>query len=147
MRQRQIARNIIRDNTLNELTASKKAASIFSKFALCFQLFAAFLLVFCARAADIPDSHLYSIVTNPGEDSSAQMNIGWHSNTNLTNSFVTYTKKSDASWVHVTNAKGACQISSVFNGISSKTASGADFTETAVFFDWGGNIDKPGTGY
>lgn len=113
------------------------------------RLMAVVLLVCCGRAADIPNSSLYSIVTNPGEDASTEMNIGWHSSADLTNSFVCYTKKSDAAWTNVANAQGASQLATVFNGISSKTASGADLTEEAIFLDWGVTLTnlEPDTEY
>jgi len=139
----------MRPNTLNELPGSGKAMSAPSTFALCFQLFAALLFALPGGAADVTGSRVYSIVTNPGEDASAQMNIGWHSDMDATNCFVTCAKKSDADWAHATNVRGACEASSIFNGVSSKTPSGADFTENAVFLDWGGTLTnlEPDTEY
>lgn len=80
-------------------------------------------------------SSLYSIVTNPGEDASTQMNINWHAGLGCTNSFVTYTKKSDPAWAHAVKAEGTHERCDVFNGILSKTASGADCVENAVFLN------------
>ncbi len=97
------------------------------------------MLVLCgmgSRTWANPDS-IYSIVTNPGEDASVQMNIGWHSDTNTTGCSVTYTLKSDATWVKARHVLGAGQLCMVFNGIPSKSASNSNITETAVFTDWG----------
>ena len=65
------------------------------------------------------------------------MNIGWHADLGCTNSFVTYTKKSDAAWAHAERAEGTCEYWDGFDGIYSKTASGEDISEDAVFLDCG----------
>lgn len=80
---------------------------------------------------------VYSIVSNPGEDASTQMNIGWHADLECTNGFVSYTKKSDTAWARAVNVKGTWERCDVFDGVYSKTASGADFREKAVFLDYG----------
>jgi hypothetical protein len=85
---------------------------------------------------------IYSIVTNPGEDSSVQMNIGWHSDTNTTGCSVTYALKSDANWTKATTVQGAGKLCSIFDGISSKSASNSNITETAIFLDWGVTLTK-----
>ncbi|HOX55714.1 MAG TPA: metallophosphoesterase family protein [Candidatus Paceibacterota bacterium] len=80
---------------------------------------------------------VYSIVTNPGEDAATQMNIGWHADLGATNCFVTYAKKSDTNWAHAATVNGTCERCDIFNGVYSKTGSGADFNEDAVFLDYG----------
>ena len=90
-----------------------------------------------ASGAEVAAASVYSIVTNPGEDCSTQMSIGWHADLGYTNCFVTYTKKSDAAWAHVTNAEGTYEYCDAFDGISSKTAAGADVHEDVVFLDCG----------
>ncbi len=94
-------------------------------------------LLECSPSAGAATNVLYSIVTNPGEDCSTQMNIGWHADLGYTNCFVTYTKKADAAWAHAAKAEGTNTYCDVFKGISSKTASGADWVEDAVFLDYG----------
>ena len=49
-------------------------------------LIAAAILV-CGFGARAADTSIYSIVTNPGEDCSHQMNIGWHADPGCTNCF------------------------------------------------------------
>jgi len=80
---------------------------------------------------------VYSIVTNPGEDASTQVNIGWHADVGVTNCFVTYTKKSDTAWAQAVNVNGTYEYCDVFNGVYSKTAEGANTHEDAVFLDYG----------
>lgn len=79
---------------------------------------------------------VYSIVTNPGEDASTQMSIGWHANIDATNCFVTFTKKSDAAWAQAEIVKGTYDYCDTFNGIYSKTATGTNTHESAVFLDY-----------
>jgi hypothetical protein len=90
-----------------------------------------------ARGAD---SKIYSIVTNPGEDCSSQMNIGWHADLGCSNCFVSYTKKSDAAWAHAVKVPGTYEHCDVFDGVLSKTAAGADVRENAVFLDYGATL-------
>jgi hypothetical protein len=85
-------------------------------------------------------SGVYSIVTNPGEDASTRMNIGWHADLESTNGFVTYTKKSDTAWADAANVRGTCERCDIFDGVYSKTAAGADFREAAVFLDYGATL-------
>jgi hypothetical protein len=113
---------------------------------MTYHIFVACLVVCAGRAEGVG---LYSIVTNPGENASTEMNIGWHSDVDLTNTFVSYTKKSDAAWKNATRIKGASTLATVFRGIPSKSPSGADLTEDAVFLDWGVTLTslEPDTDY
>ena len=83
------------------------------------------------------DSRLYCIVTNPGEDCSSQMNIGWHADLGCSNCFFSYTRKSDTSWAHASKVPGTFESSDIFDGVRSKNAAGADILESAVFLDYG----------
>lgn len=74
-------------------------------------------------------SDAYTIITNPGEDASTEMNISWHMDQGVTDGKIIYTLKSDTLWQNATTTPGTCRASSVFDGMSSKTASGADVTE------------------
>jgi hypothetical protein len=65
------------------------------------------------------------------------MNIGWHADIGYTNCFVSYTKKADAAWAHLANVEGTYEYCDAFDGIYSKTASGVDTYEDAVFLDCG----------
>ncbi len=87
-----------------------------------------------ARAAT---SVVYAIIANPAEDCSHQMNIGWHADIGYPSCFVTYTKKSDSAWANAVTVQGTNAYCDTFDGIYSKTASGADFYESAIFRDYG----------
>lgn len=80
---------------------------------------------------------VYSIVTNPGEDCSTQMNIGWHAALGVTNSFVCYTKKTDTDWAHAATTEATYAECAIFDGVFSKTPAGGDFREEAVFLNCG----------
>lgn len=75
------------------------------------------------------ESDAYTIITNPGEDASTEMNISWHMDQGISGGQIIYTEKSDTEWAEATTSPGVCKASSVFDGMSSKTASGADVTE------------------
>jgi len=85
-------------------------------------------------------TRVYSIVTNPGEDCSTEMNIGWHADIGSTNCRVICTKQSDATWDHAFTIVGTYEKCDVFNNILSKTPSGADFNEDAVFLNYGATL-------
>ena len=101
--------------------------ALLSKTAVCLLLAAA--LFECGPRAQAAAPVLYSIVTNPGEDASTQMNIGWHADIGCTNCFVSYTKKSDTAWARAAKVQGTYAYCDIFNGVYSKTAAGADFHE------------------
>ena len=87
-------------------------------------------------------TNVYSIVTNPGENCSTEMNIGWHADTGYTNCRVIYTKRFDATWNQAVTIDGTYEKCKVFNGILSKTPSGADFNENAVFLNYGATLSN-----
>ncbi len=84
--------------------------------------------------ASTPDA--YMIVANPGEDSSIEMNIGWHTDLKNTESYVIYTTKDDTDWSEQIKVKGTYKKVDVFNGISSKDPNGKDIKEDAIFLDY-----------
>lgn len=65
------------------------------------------------------------------------MNVGWHADLGCTNCHVICTKRSDTKWDHAVTIAGTYEKCDIFNGILSKTPSGADFHEDAVFLDYG----------
>ena len=139
--------SIVGASTLNNTGRYERILALLLKTALCLPLSAAILaLGFGAQAAA---ASVYSIVTNPGEDSSTQMNIGWHADIGYTNCFVTYTKKSDTAWAHAADVEGTYEYCDIFDGVYSKTASGADVSEDAVFLDCGATLTglEPDTEY
>lgn len=119
-------------------TLKQAGAARFRKLALCLSLSVALHLLGLSAAAAA--GSLYSIVTNPGEDASTQMNIGWHADTGSSNCFVSYTKKSDTAWAQAVNVKGTHEYCDAFNGVYSKTAAGANIHEDAVFLDYGATL-------
>jgi hypothetical protein len=120
---------------MNKSEPYGRILALLLRAALCFLLSAA--IPDSGVGAPAAPAALYSIVTNPGEESSTQMNIGWHADLGCTNCIVSYTKKSDSAWAHADNVEGTYEYCDAFDGIYSKTASGADTYEDAVFLDCG----------
>ncbi|HOX56394.1 MAG TPA: immunoglobulin domain-containing protein [Candidatus Paceibacterota bacterium] len=116
--------------------------------AVCLPLVAA-VLGFGFAAQGATTSAVYGIVTNPGQDCSTQMNVGWHADIAQTSCYLTYTKTSDTAWAHAVNVPGTYQYCDIFDGVYSKTASNQDFYESAIFLDYGVNLTglEPGTNY
>lgn len=84
--------------------------------------------------ASTPDA--YMIVANPGEDSSYEMNIGWHTDVEYTSSYVIYTTKDDTNWENQIKVYGEYEYTDLFNGISSRSKDGKDIVEEAIFLDY-----------
>src|SRR5690349_10586575 len=81
--------------------------------------------------ANFARAEVYSIIANPGEDCSTQMNIGWQADLTETNCAVVYTTRSDTSWAHAARARGRFERCDIFDGINSKTPAGVDWKEEA----------------
>jgi hypothetical protein len=124
----------------------ERTLAMLSRVALCLSLATGILFGSGTPSAAIG---VYSIVTNPGEDCTTQMNIGWHADLGYTNCFVTFTRKSDTAWAHATDIEGTYEYCDVFDGVYSKTAAGADMDEDAVFLDCGATLSglERGTEY
>ena len=88
--------------------------------------------------ASTPDA--YMIVANPGQDSSIEMNIGWHTNVENTKSYVVYTTKDDVNWNNKKQVFGTYEYVDVFKGNYSKSSSGATIYEDAVFLDYSATL-------
>ena len=113
----------------------KKITRILSLFILTFVLFA---VIKTNVSASTPDA--YMIVANPGEDSSVEMNIGWHTDTQYTNSYVVYTKKEDTDWSEQKKVQGTYKLVDVFKGIYSKSPANENIYEDAVFLDYNATL-------
>ena len=88
-----------------------------------------FLVVFFALGTVFAQSPgAYTIITNPGEDSSVEMRLSWHTDLGGDDSFVEYTKKSDTSWDNARKIVGEYEVSTTFDGVSS-IANGIRFIE------------------
>lgn len=81
-------------------------------------------------------SDAYTIITNPGENASYEMNISWHADLDKTNSYCLYTKKTDTTWANAIKVMGKYEVSDCFDGNYSKNQSG-DFYEQAKFLNYG----------
>jgi hypothetical protein len=136
MKTRRLPENlIVETNSVKQPGGCQAVPALLSRVALGLPLAAAMLAL--AFGGPVAASGVYSIVTNPGEDCSTQMNIGWHAALGVTNSFVRYTKKTDTDWAQAATAEAACAECDVFNGVSSKTPAGEDFREEAIFLNCG----------
>lgn len=93
----------------------------------CLLLLLVFVILPVKTRAVVSDAH--TIITNPGEDASSEMNINWHMDQSLTNGKLIYTKKTDTQWQQAKTIAGVCKANSVYDGMSSKDASGKDIVE------------------
>ncbi len=85
-----------------------------------------------------PSLNFYSISCGPGEDASSSMMISWAADSIDIASYVEYTVASDTNWSGAMKAEPAqAYFCTDFDGIWSKTASGADFYEDARFMKYG----------
>jgi len=100
-------------------------------------------------AATSARAEVYSIIANPAEDCSTQMNVGWHADLGETNGVVVYTTKSDTAWAHAATATGRFERCDIFEGIYSKTRAGENWNEAATFLDYNVTLGglKPDTEY
>ena len=97
-------------------------------------VFMIFILIDNNVNASTPDA--YMITCSPGEDSSIEMNIGWHTDLQYTKSCVVYTTKEDTDWSEQKTVYGTYVKEDCFNGIASNTASGTSITQSDVFLDY-----------
>ncbi|HEV2692128.1 MAG TPA: FN3 domain-containing metallophosphoesterase family protein [Verrucomicrobiae bacterium] len=113
------------------------------------QIIVALAALFVACFYSHAHADIYSIITNPGEDCSTQMNIGWHADLDNTNVALVYTTRSDLSWAHAITVPGSFEKCELFDGINSKTPAGADWKEDAQFLDFSVSLNrlKPDTQY
>ncbi len=91
-------------------------------------------------AATFARAEVYSIIANPAEDCSTQMNIGWHADLAATNCVVVYTPATNSSWAQAATVRGKFERCEIFDGIKSKTPTGADWKEEAKFLDYGATL-------
>ncbi|MBQ7048186.1 MAG: fibronectin type III domain-containing protein [Clostridia bacterium] len=82
------------------------------------------------------------IVTNPAEDASTSMNVGFHAELGYTNCYVQYTLKSDTEWANAKNQTGsfvvygADETTNPFYNTYSKDAAGENYYQTYRFLDY-----------
>lgn len=109
--------------------------------------FIIFVLIDNQVNAATPDA--YMITCSPGEDSSIEMNIGWHTDLQYTESCVIYTTKDDVNWTNQKKVKGTYVKEDCFNGISTNNSSGSSFVQDDVFLDYNAVLTdlEPNTEY
>ncbi len=90
------------------------------------------------------------IIANPGEDASTEMRISWHTDVDVTDGFVEYTKKSDTKWKKAQKVVGSYVLSTAWDGITSIVSSAAGgFTQDIKVNKYGAVLKnlKPNTDY
>ncbi len=97
----------------------------------------------------VVSANIYTIVTNPGENSNYQMNISWHADYTYTNCYVEYTLASDASFAYAKSAKGTYTTEDYlwfFNRAYGQTTGSKCTTK---FLNYGASLDglTPNTDY
>ncbi|MBR6594019.1 MAG: fibronectin type III domain-containing protein [Clostridia bacterium] len=95
-------------------------------------------------------SHVYMIVTNPGEDMNTQMNVGWHADYTYTGCYVEYTVASDTSFANAKKVNGSYDDNDYlwfYNRLSSSSTSSTRFT--TKFLNYGAELTglTPNTNY
>ncbi len=95
-------------------------------------------------------SHVYMIMTNPGEDCRTEMRIGFHSDYLYTNCYVEYTTADDKTFMHAVRADGAYDDQKYlwfFNRLTTNNLSDSRFG--TKFLDWGIELEglTPDTDY
>ncbi|MBR6594752.1 MAG: fibronectin type III domain-containing protein [Clostridia bacterium] len=123
--------------------------------AFCSCLSLGFAALPAALEAVAASSYVKMIVTNPGENASTQMNVGFHVPLGYTSCYVEYTTVDDTSWA---NAKtnngtyktcGASSSTNPFYGKAAKDDTGTNITQSMTFLDYNVNLTglTPNTQY
>ena len=63
-------------------------------------------------------SKFYTITCNPGEETSTEMRINWHTDVEVTNSYVLYTTKDDKNWEQAIKAETDCKQNDAFTQLN-----------------------------
>ncbi len=119
----------------------KKLLSLVLVLSLCIPLIAVTGISSTPVAA--ASSHVYMIVTNPGQDMNTQMNISFHSDYTYTGCYVEYTTASDTSFAKAKKATGSYDNDDYmwfYNRITTSSATSARFTTKFLNY----NVDLSG---
>ncbi len=95
-------------------------------------------------------THVYTIVTNPGQDSKTQINIGWFADYSYTNCYVQYTVASDTSFASAKTAKGTYNANDYlwfYNRYTTSSTSSPRFTQQFLNYDCSISGLTPNTDY
>ncbi len=112
----------------------KKALAILLTLVLCLPCFVGLEAI----NANAVSEKVYTVVTNPGEDSKTQINIGWFADYSCTNCSVQYTLASDTSFASAKTAKGSYNAKDYlwfYNRYTTSSTSSARFTKQFLNYD------------
>lgn len=137
--------NIWQEYPCRKVDFMKKALAILLVLAMFIPCFGAVSLPTSATAS----AHVYTIVTNPAENSRNQMNISWHADYTYTNCFVEYTTAGDTAFANAKTCAGTYDDDDYlwfYNRNYGKTGSGYNTTK---FLNYGATLTglTPGTKY
>lgn len=108
-----------------------------------------YVLLWISCIYSFAQNSIYSIVTCPGEDTRTQMNISWAADTSASDSYLLYTKSGDRKWKKAEIVMPEQYLCPVFDSVYSKTSSGENFYESALFMKCNASLShlKPDTEY
>lgn len=96
---------------------------------------------FCIINAKASDQYApFTIIANPGEDASSEIRISFQTYQDISEVDVEYTKVSDENWFQSKTIKAQGVVNTVFDGNSSKDASGTNITENGKLYDYNVNL-------
>lgn len=93
-----------------------------------FSILIATIIIFSAQA-----ECAYTIIANPGENSSKNIRLNWHTDINAEKTYCYYTEFSDKKWDKSRKAKPKRELCCVFDSMYSKTPKGENTYERANF--------------
>lgn len=83
-------------------------------YVLVLSMLLSFTLLSVIKVNGASSSKFYTIFCNPAEDSSEAMQISWHTDEEVTDSYVVYTKKTDANWENSQKVIGTYEYNNTF---------------------------------
>ncbi len=128
------------------LQQMKKFLAIILALVLCVPCFSGINALF----ATADSTHVYTIVTNPGQDSDTQINIGWFADYSYTNCYVQYTVASDTGFASAKTANGSYNAKDYlwfYNRYTTSSTSSARFTQQFLNYDCSISGLSPNTEY
>jgi len=112
-------------------------------------VFFMFIFVLIDNSVNAATLETRMITCSPGEDASVEMNIGWHTDLQYTESCVIYTTKDDVNWTNQKKVKGTYVKEDCFNGLETKNSSNKFYTQNEIFLDYHATLTdlQPNTEY
>lgn len=111
-----------------------------------------FVLVFSTTVINVKADvdRFFTISANPAEDSNTAMNIVWHTEIGVNDSYLVYTKKTDTSWTSSITVMPTVTLNKAFSGLNAKYGTTKDEDKIPYEFNKNEvsltNLD-PGTEY